>query len=143
MAYGVLFTLIALRQKAPEAANLGQLFSLKTALLFAATVSAVMLLAAALQLWLGKEGVIAAAAIAGFADTHSAAVGVASLVTNGKISVNEAVLPILASLTTNTITKIVLAILSSNWRFIRAIIPGLVLVILAAWLGVAFTLGHF
>ena len=143
VAYGVLFTIIALRQKAPDAVNLGQPFSLKTALLFAATVSAVMLLAAALQQWLGKAGVIAAAAIAGFADTHSAAVAVASLVAAGKLSVNEAVLPILASLTTNTITKIVLAVLSGNWRFISAIIPGLVLVILAAWLGAAFALGYF
>jgi uncharacterized membrane protein (DUF4010 family) len=143
VAYGVLFTIIALRQKAPGTVNLGQPFSLKTALLFAATVSAVMLLAAALQHWLGKEGVIAAAAIAGFVDTHSAAVAVASLVATGKLSVNEAVLPILASLTTNTITKIVLAVLSGNWRFISAIIPGLVLVILAAWLGAAFTLGYF
>ena len=141
-AYGVLFTIIALRQKAPNTVTLGQPFSLKTALLFAATVSAVMLLAAALQHWLGKDGLIAGAAIAGFADTHSAAVAVASLVTTGKLSANEAVLPILASLTTNTITKVVLAVLSGNWRFISAIVPGLVLVILAAWLGATVTLGY-
>lgn len=42
-----------------------------------------MLLAAALNQWLGREGVIVAAAIAGFADTHSAAVSVASLVAAG------------------------------------------------------------
>jgi hypothetical protein len=41
------FVSIALRQKAPDAVNLGQPFSLKTALLFASTVSAGMLLAAA------------------------------------------------------------------------------------------------
>lgn len=142
-AYGVVFTIKALRQKTPNTVNLGKPFSLKTALLFATTVSVVMLLAAALQHWLGKEGVIAGAAIAGFADTHSAAVAVASLVATGKLSANEAVLPILASLTTNTVTKVVLAVLSGNWRFINAIIPGLVLVILAAWLGAAFTLGYF
>jgi uncharacterized membrane protein (DUF4010 family) len=141
--YGVLFTIVALRQKVPDVVDLGQPVSIKTALLFAATVSIVMLLAAALQQWLGKNGVIAAAAIAGFADTHSAAVAVASLVAAGKISVNEAVLPILASLTTNTITKVVLAALSGNWRFVSAIIPGLILVILAAWIGAAFTLGYF
>lgn len=134
-AYGVLFTIIALRQQVPDVVDLGQPVSIKTALLFAATVSIVMLLAAALQQWLGKEGVIAAAAIAGFADTHSAAVAVASLVAAGKLSANEAVLPILASLTTNTITKVVLAVLSGNWRFVSAIIPGLILVILAAWIG--------
>jgi uncharacterized membrane protein (DUF4010 family) len=143
LAYGIVITLIALRQKTPDSINLGQPFSLKTALLFAATVSSFMLLAAALNQWLGSEGVIVAAAIAGFADTHSAAVAVASLVAAGKLNANEAVLPILAGLTTNTITKAVLAILTGNWRFISAIILGLILVILSAWIGAAFTLGYF
>ena len=143
LAYGIVITLIALHQKAPDSINLGQPFSLKTALLFAATVSSFMLLAATLNQWLGSEGVIVAAAIAGFADTHSAAVAVASLVAAGKLSANEAVLPILAGLTTNTITKAVLAILSGNWQFITAIILGLILVILSAWIGAAFALGYF
>jgi uncharacterized membrane protein (DUF4010 family) len=143
LAYGIVITLIALRQKTPDSINLGQPFSLKTAVIFAATVSSFMLLAAALNQWLGREGVIVAAAIAGFADTHSAAVAVASLVAAGKLSANEAVLPILAGLTTNTITKAVLAILSGNWRFVSAIILGLILVILSAWIGAAFALGYF
>jgi len=143
VTYGVAFTLKALREKASDAIDPGQPFSLKAALLFAATVSIVMLLAAALQQWLGRDGVIAATAIAGFADTHSAAVSVASLVTAGKLSANEAVLPILAGLSTNTITKVVLAVLSGNRRFVSAIIPGLILVILAAWIGTAFALGIF
>ena len=141
--YGVFFTIIALRQNTSNAVNLGQLFSLKTALLFAMTISVVMLLAAALQQSLGKEGVIVVAAIAGFADTHSATVAVASLVATGKLTAHDAVLPILTSMTTNSITKIILATLSGNIRFISAIIPGLVLVMIAAWLGAAFTLGYF
>lgn len=63
--------------------------------------------------------------------------------TAGKLSANEAVLPILAGLTTNTITKVILAILSGNRRFASAVIPGLILVILAAWIGAAFALGVF
>jgi uncharacterized membrane protein (DUF4010 family) len=106
-------------------------------------VSSFTLLAAALNQWLGSEGVIVAAVIAGFADTYTAAVAVASLVAAGKLSANEAVLPILAGLTTNTITKVVLAILSGNWRFISAIILGLILVIISAWIGAAFALGYF
>jgi len=143
LAYGIVITLIALRQKAPDSIKQGQPFSLKTALFFAATVSAFMLLAAALNQGLGSRGVIVAAAIAGFADTHSAAVAVASLVAAGKLNANEAVLPILAGLSTNTITKAVLAILSGNWRFISAIILGLILVMLSAWIGAAFALGYF
>ncbi|MDD2723104.1 MAG: DUF4010 domain-containing protein [Methylovulum sp.] len=143
MVYGAVFTRRALRENVLETVDLGRPFSLKTALVFAVTVSTVMLLSAALEQYLGKEGVIAAAAVAGFADTHSAAVAVASLVAAGKINANEAVLPILAGLTTNTITKITLALLSGDRRFIMAVIPGLILVILAAWMGAVFSLGYF
>ena len=84
-----------------------------------------LFLSAALNAWLGKAGVLAAAAVAGFADTHSAAVSVASLVAAGKFTAREAVLPILAGLTTNTITKTVVAISSGGRRYAMQIIPGL------------------
>ena len=45
--------------------------------------------AAALDAKFGRSGVIVAAAAAGFADTHSAAVSVASLVASGKLSAQE------------------------------------------------------
>jgi len=77
--------------------------------------------------------VIVAATAAGFADTHSPAVSVASLVSAGSLGVNDAVFPILAALTTNTITKIVLAITSGGRRFAVQVVPGLLLVIASAW----------
>ena len=58
----------------------GNAFSLTTALSFAAILAVVLLAAAAAQDWFGEAGVLIAAAAAGFADTHSAAVSVASLV---------------------------------------------------------------
>jgi uncharacterized membrane protein (DUF4010 family) len=64
-------------------------------------------------------------------------------VTAGKISANEAVLPILASLTTNTVTKIALAALSGNQKFASAVIPGLILVIIALGLDRHSHLGIF
>jgi uncharacterized membrane protein (DUF4010 family) len=75
------------------------------------------------------------AAVAGFADTHSAAISVASLVASGKLPPNDAVLPILAGLTTNTVSKMVLAISSGGLSFALRVVPGLVLVALAAWAG--------
>ncbi|MBS3955699.1 MAG: DUF4010 domain-containing protein [Methylomicrobium sp.] len=72
MANGTIQLLKNVQVNCGQGLSLGQPFSLRTALLFAATVSTVMLLAAVLQQWLGKEGVIAVAAIAGFADTYSA-----------------------------------------------------------------------
>ena len=83
---------------------------------------------------------IAAAAAAGFADTHSAAVSVASLVASGKLVFQESVLPILAGLTTNTVTKMIVAISSGGRRFALQIIPGLVSAGLGAWFGTILTL---
>jgi uncharacterized membrane protein (DUF4010 family) len=72
--------------------------------------------------------------VAGFADTHAAALSVASLVAAGKMSARDALIPCLAGLTTNTVTKAVLAITGGGRRFAIQIIPGLMLVIAAAWI---------
>ncbi len=92
----------------------------------------VLLLAAALNAWFGERGVLAAAAIAGFADTHSAAVSVASLVAANKMAARDAVLPILVGLTTNTVSKVVFARVAGGRRFAAHVIPGLVLMIVAS-----------
>lgn len=97
-------------------------------------MAGVLFASAALNYWLGKAGVIAASAVAGFADAHSAAVSVASLVAAGKMSARDAVIPCLAGLTTNTVTKAVLAITAGGRHFAIQIIPGLALVIAAAWI---------
>ena len=136
--YGVLFTLRTFKSEVPASHQRGRPFSLKTALAFALTIAAVLFISAALNARFGSGGVIAAAAIAGFADAHSVAVSVASLVASGKLSVEDAVIPVLAGLTTNTLTKIALAISSGGRRFALQVIPGLVLLILVAWLGALY-----
>jgi uncharacterized membrane protein (DUF4010 family) len=82
--------------------------------------------------------VLAAAAVAGLADAHSAAVSVASLVAANKIAAREAVVPVLAGLTTNTVSKVVFAHVAGGRRFAAQVVPGLVLMIAASWLGLAF-----
>jgi uncharacterized membrane protein (DUF4010 family) len=134
IAYGMFFMLLSLRQKAASSGQKGRAFSLKTALLFAGLMTAVLLLSAAMNAWLGKAGVLTAAAVAGLADTHAAAVSVASLVTGGRFTAQESVLPILAALTTNTVSKMVVAVSSGGRGFAARIIPGLLAVIGAAWL---------
>jgi uncharacterized membrane protein (DUF4010 family) len=107
---------------------------------FALTLSVILVASAVLQDRFGANGIIAAAAIAGFADTHSAAVSVASLVASGKITASDALLPVLAGLSTNTISKIVLAATSGGFLFAARVIPGLLLVALAAWAGAFYGL---
>ena len=135
LIYGAIFTILALRQQAGSEEPAGRAFSPATALFFALTLSCIMLATAALQDWLGENGIIVAAALAGFADTHSAAISVATLVASGKMTATDAVLPILAGFSTNTISKLVLAGISGGRSFANRVIPGLLLVALAAWLG--------
>ncbi len=133
LLYGLLFTIKTLHSETPSTTTRGRAFSLKTAVIFAATVAIMLLVAAALNAWMGGRGVIVAAIAGGFADTHSPAVSVASLVSAGNLGVNEALLPILAALTTNTVTKILLAIMSGGRHFAAQVVPGLILVVASAW----------
>lgn len=138
--YGGGFTLWALRQKTQGDEVEGHAFSLATAFGFAAILAVVLLAAAAAQDWFGEAGVLAAAAVAGFADTHSAAVSVASLVTDGRITAPQSIVPILAAITTNTVTKMAFAITAGGHTFALYVIPGLILMAVAAWAG-AFLAG--
>jgi uncharacterized membrane protein (DUF4010 family) len=135
VSYGALFMINAASKRSERGEPAGRAFNLTTALVFAATVSAILLASAAVNQWLGSAGLAVAAGLAGLADTHSAAISVASLAAAGKISAPDAALPILVGLTTNTVTKAVVAITTGGRRFALRIIPGLLLVILGAWLG--------
>ena len=135
VVYGTVFTVQALQQKTEIDAQGGRAFSLSTALVFALTLSSILVASAALREWFGETGIIVAAAFAGFVDTHSAAISVASLVASGKMSAADAVFPILAGLSTNTISKIFLAGTSGGRSFALRVIPGLIVVAVAAWAG--------
>ncbi|MCW5735796.1 MAG: MgtC/SapB family protein [Enhydrobacter sp.] len=133
--YGGLFTLWALKQEGGGDEKPGRAFSIVTALILAATLAVILVVSAALQAWLGEAGIVIAAGVAGFADAHSASVSAASVVAAQKMSAAQAVYPVLAALTTNTITKIVLAFTGGSRLFALCVVPGLLLVVAAAWAG--------
>lgn len=135
VAYGAWFTIGAMQAPEGETALQGEPFSIRTALIFAGTLAAILLLSAALGSWFGQRGAIAAAAIAGFVDVHSAAISVAALVVAGKMTASEAVVPILVAFTTNTISKVVVARTSGPGPFAVRVVPGLLLVAAGAWAG--------
>lgn len=139
VAYGALFTIRAFQQRADVDRQGGRAFSLTTALGFASTLAIILIASAALREWLGETGVILATALAGFVDTHAAAISAASLVATGKLHAPDAVVPILAGLSTNTISKIVFAVAGGS-SFALRVIPGLIIVVLAAWAGALFLL---
>jgi len=137
MLYGAIWTALALRQR-PEGQPEDQqqrAFSVSTALVFSLALALILVAAAALQDWLGNTGIILAAALAGLVNTHAAAISVALLVASGKITAADAVLPILVGISTNSMVRMVLAHVAGGRDFAVRVVPGLILVVLAAWAG--------
>lgn len=137
VGYGAAFTLRALRHPTEDQPVAGHAFSLSSAITFAVILSIILMISAGLRQEFGDAGTIAGAALAGFVDAHAAAISIAALVASGFMSPNDAVLPILVGLSTNTLTKLIFAATSGGRAFALRVIPGLVLVAAASWIGAA------
>jgi uncharacterized membrane protein (DUF4010 family) len=116
-----------------EEKHLGRAFDLKQTIMFAGLVSTVLLLSAMLHDWLGDRGAFLVAAIAGLADAHAIAASTASLQAAGKLTETSAMWLILVGLSSNSLTKAVVAFNSGGVRFALRVVPGLLLMLLAAW----------
>lgn len=133
-AYGLLITLRGARAHRGEPPPAGRPFNPRLALLFAATMGALMLVTTILTDRFGAGGAGVAAALAGFADAHSAAAAVASLQAGSRVTAEQAVLPILAGFTTNASSKLVVAITTGDRAFVLQVVPGVLLSVGAAWM---------
>jgi uncharacterized membrane protein (DUF4010 family) len=134
LAWGAVFTFLGLRGPPPAMETVqGRAFSVPAALGFAAIVAVMLVVSAAVTRWAGDTGLLVACALAGLADTHAAAVSAASLVREGKIEADAAVLPVLAAFTTNALMKSVFAVIHGDRRFILQVVPGIALTVAGAW----------
>jgi uncharacterized membrane protein (DUF4010 family) len=137
--YGALFTWRSWRERGGRPVESGRAFSPTTAIAFALLMSAVIVGSALCVRGLGASGAVLAAAVAGFADTHSSAASAASLSAASAIGLEDAALAVLAGFTTNAVTKSVLAAWSGGPRFLARLLPGLALMVAAAWMAYAAT----
>ena len=112
----------------------GRAFQFKSALAFASLTTAVVFLTGLLNQRYGAIGLLFGAALAGVADTHSAAVSVANLAAQSKISPDSAVIPIMAGLTSNTLVKIAVSFSLGSPKFGWRLLPGLLAFAAAPWL---------
>lgn len=135
LLYAAIFSARALRHESDAEAQQGRAFSLRAATFFAGTLAIILVAAAVLRDSYGAAGLLAAAALGGLVDTHSSAIAVASLAAAGKVAPADAVLPILVAFSTNTLSKIVFATVSGGTAFALRVVPGLIIVMAAAWLG--------
>lgn len=138
MSYGFLALWRASRSAAPQTVHIGTTIDLKSALMLTLSVSLVMLASGVLSHWFGKSGLLAVAMVGGLADAHSVAASAAALAAQGRLSVTDAGLPILAGASTNALVKGIAALVSGGPRFAKLVVPGIVLVVAAVWLGYAF-----
>ncbi|MFM7293745.1 MAG: DUF4010 domain-containing protein [Burkholderiales bacterium] len=136
VTYAGWFTWQALQTPSAAHTSSGRAFNLLTALGFAGLTGAVSVISAALNAWTGDGGVMFAIFVSGLADAHAAAVASASLQLAGKITDPVAGVAILAGLSANTLVKAILATTAGGWPYARRIIPGLGLMIAAAWVGI-------
>lgn len=114
----------------------GHAFEHKTTLILSLAVLSVTVITAALNHWMGDLGVFIASLLAGLVDAHSSVASMSSLVHKGQASLAQAQLAILLAVSTNTLSKCAVAIGAGGKSFAVLIMPGLLLVIAAVWLGV-------
>jgi len=141
LGYGALFTLRAVRAPPPEQMQLGRPFRPRDALIFTATVSAVIFAAALLERIFGTAGALVGVAVAGFADTQAAGASAASLAAADKLSVEQAVVATLLAFSGNAAMKLAVSWVSGRAAFALRILPGQVAMVALAWLG--WALGYW
>lgn len=133
--YGLVVTLSSLHKNGAEVTKPSRSFSVKTALILAAVIAVVLITSAALKAWFGQAGLVVASGVAGLADVHASTISVASLAAAGNLSATNAVIPILVAFSVNAVSKAVAAVVSGGKEFALQVIPGLIIQVLATWLG--------
>lgn len=115
--------------------EVGGAFNLKLALIVTLTMTGITLLSSAMLSHFGQVGVMFTAMFGGFADAHSTAASIASLAKAGQLPYNAIAAPALIALSSNTLSKCVMAWVSGGRRFGAYVVLGQLLIIAAIWAG--------
>jgi len=110
-------------------------FNLKLALVVTLTMTGITLVSSAMLSHFGQVGVMLTATLTGFADAHSATASVASLAKAGLLPYDAIAVPALIAVSSNSVSKCVVAWVSGGKRFAAYVIPGQLLLTLAMWAG--------
>ena len=115
----------------------GRAFSLRTAVILALVLTGVTFAAAIASEVAGEATVILATIVGGFADTHAAAVAVASVVAAGRVEPPAAAIGILGAMSANAASKVVVAQMSGGTRFAIPVGIGVAASLALAWIAFA------
>ncbi len=110
-------------------------FDFPAAVLLAVGIAVVTIVSAFMQASLGAQGMLLAAATAGFADAHAMITPISGMLRQSLVSVDAAIAAILLALTTNAVTKAIVAVYAGRRAFALRILPVIASSVGGAWLG--------
>jgi uncharacterized membrane protein (DUF4010 family) len=115
--------------------KVGGAFNLKLALIVTLTMTGITFVSSMMLNHFGQIGVMLTATFSGFADAHASTASIATLAKSGQLPFDAIVGPVLVAISSNSVSKCVVAWVSGGRRFAAYVIPGQVLLTLAMWAG--------
>ncbi|WP_124320902.1 MgtC/SapB family protein [Pseudomonas chlororaphis] len=115
--------------------KVGGAFNLKLALIVTLAMTGITFLSSAMLDRFGEVGVMVTATLSGFADAHSSTASIASLAKSGQLPFDAIAGPMLIAISSNSLSKCLVAWISGGHRFAAYVIPGQILLTLAMWAG--------
>lgn len=112
----------------------GRAFSFKEALIFAIFLSVATALMTLANQHFGATALGISTTLAGFADVHAACASLLTLAVSGKLDAQQALLPLLLAVSSNTVSKIVAAWVAGGAAYGARVGAGLLLVLVCTWL---------
>jgi uncharacterized membrane protein (DUF4010 family) len=133
--YGALLLFHKRAPSSNEPIKVGGAFSLKLALIVTLTMTAITVVSSAMLSHFGQAGVMFTAMFSGLADAHSTTASIASLAKASQLPYDAIAAPALIALSSNTLSKCVMAWVSGGRHFAAYVIAGQLLIIAAIWSG--------
>jgi uncharacterized membrane protein (DUF4010 family) len=127
------FALLRQTKSGDATVGLGQPFNIPHALGFATLLTAVTIAVSFAQAHWGTKIAALGAALAGLADAHAAAGSALSMVANGQIDARDVVFLVLLGLSTNTLSRSIIAFTSGGTAYGWRVASGLFGATLGAW----------
>ncbi|AZE11396.1 MgtC/SapB family protein [Pseudomonas chlororaphis] len=134
--YGLCLMFPAPARGTRQPIKVGGAFNLKLALLVTLAMTAITFLSSVMLSHFGEVGVMVTATLSGFADAHSSTASIASLAKSGQLPFQAIATPVLIVVSSNSLSKCLVAWVSGGHRFAAYVIPGQVLLTLAMWAGI-------
>lgn len=120
---------------ASQPIKVGGAFNLKLAVVVTLTLTGITFLSSMMLSYFGEVGVMLTAAFTGFADAHASTASIAALAKSGLLPFDAISAPVLLAVSSNSLSKCVVAWVSGGRRFAAYVVPGQALLTLAMWAG--------